>query len=142
MYCDILKNPIIIGILVGVIVYFFMKHKNKKNKKNKNKKKVSLIIPVISAIIAGFMVWSIDGSMNVKNNVASSPNKSAEISLPTQEIIKQNIDGSNPLNISGGVIDGINLGQPSDKLQSCQLIGKGIHVPTTLPDAFLDMDMF
>jgi hypothetical protein len=152
MYCDILRNPIIVGILVGVVVYFFLKYKNeKKIKKRKEKdknKNPPLAIPVIAAIVTGFLVWSFDGS---KSNTPDKININKEIknTEPGDGILKDinvnDIAGGNSNIIKDiGTINpnAVNIAQVSDKMESYQLIGKGIQVPTNLPDAFLDMDLF
>lgn len=143
MYCDILRNPIIVGILVGVVVYLFMKHKNKKNEKtnktekNKKNKHSAFVIPGMAGIIAGFLVWTLNESdkktVPVPPTKINIPQNNDNIVLENGPLIAPEINDANNSMIGGASID---------KMNSYQLIGKGIQVPTNLPDAFLDMDLF
>ena len=50
MNCDLLKNPLIIGLVLGVVTYLYLMWTN--NKKDNKKKKPGLITPIIVAVLA------------------------------------------------------------------------------------------
>ncbi len=60
---DIIKNPVIIGLLIGIIVYLYLKWENeteyeqtnKKNKKMKKPKEVNLLIPLCVGVACWFI---------------------------------------------------------------------------------------
>lgn len=150
MYCDVLRNPIIVGILVGVVVYLFMKHKNeKKQKKNKDKKDKNkhsaFVIPGMAGIIAGFLVWTLnesDKKVSPNNNVIAENRQLIPPEIEINDMKTSMAGGSLNNSIVGGALNNSIVGGASDKMNSYQMIGKGIQVPTNLPDAFLDMDLF
>jgi hypothetical protein len=130
MIFDILKNPIIIGILVGISAYLYLKwaKKPKKNKKNKqNKYKPNIIIPLTLGIIAGLGVWYYFSYTSNQSTVIK-PEKTMTVETLAKE----------PLKVD--VIDSLT-GQSNNSV-SYHLVGKGINFPNNLPDVFLDMDGF
>lgn len=132
MNMDILKNPIIIGLLVGVAVYMYLKWQNDKQskiEKNKNKKykekKPNILIPLAAAVIASFAVWSYFGS--------STTNK------PATDMTVENL-AKEPL--KEDIVSSLTNGTAGSDSVSFHLVGKGINFPHNLPDVFLDMDGF
>ena len=125
----IFKNPIIIGLICGLIVYFYLLKqkwdKEKQNKKNKKIENPNIIIPAVVAILVGCFVWYYWG----KSTSIIHPTSNMTIETLAKEPI-QNED----------VIDSLT-GQ-SNKSVSFHLVGKGINLPNNLPDVFLDMDGF
>lgn len=126
MYLDILKNPIIIGLVVGVITYVFMLMRNtkkyKKNQKSKEKNKPNILIPVIAAIVSGILVWLYFGSSETK----------PEMTMTVEKLVNEPLKESESSAKTGGSSDSV----------SYHLVGKGINFPHNLPDVFLDLDGF
>ena len=165
MYCDILRNPVIVGILVTVVVYLFMKHKKDKKKSSTvnteedttdDDKHSIYIIPILSGFVAGFLVWTLNESNDKNtskniNNINTTQQIDQNIIQDNKPLvvnadlnnINNNLNNVNNDNINNGNnnLIGGNVSQ-NDKFTSYQMIGKGIQIPTNLPDAFLDMDLF
>lgn len=134
---DIIKNPVIIGMTVGILTYLYMTWENdKKYKKNpKLKKPVNLLIPGVTAIIAWFIAY------NYSNQ--SSPTESTNLSqlppsLPNSgfKLIGDNMQPST-MSIKPPKS---SLSLSDDSTRSYQLIGKGVNVPNNLklPDEFIE----
>lgn len=131
MLGDIFKNPIIIGLIFGVITYLYLlKQKWDAEKKKKKNKKIkiedpNILIPVGVAILSGCFVWYYWGQnpqSNVPNTNMTVENLAKE-PLQNEEIIE-------------------SLTGQSNNSVSFHLVGKGINMPNNLPDVFLDMDGF
>jgi len=126
---DILKNPIIIGLLAGAIVYvYLLKQKWDAEKKKKKNKKIkvedpNILIPVGVAIMVGCIVWYVWGTPHI---------------VPTKTMTVESL-AKEPLQYED-VIDSLT-GQSNNSV-SFHLVGKGINMPNNLPDVFLDMDGF
>lgn len=94
---DLLKNPVIIGIIFGIIAYIYLKwDTDKKNLENKNKniepKKVNLIIP----LAIGLLGWFIAHNYYLNN-----------VSLVSEEN-DFNISKISPTNLIGGGMNNMN----------------------------------
>jgi hypothetical protein len=128
---DIVKNPVILGLVAGVLTYLYMKwNKNEeqkegkkgKGKKNKNKDKdeeseyTSLIIPAVVAAIIWFMAYGYFEYSKPSSDVASVQQTLPNI--PGYKLVK---DASS-----------------SDQVRSFSLINKGVKIPNTLPDVFIE----
>ena len=121
---DIVRNPIVLGILSGTIVYLYMYwQEEQKEKKNENRKPVSILIP---GVVASF-VWFITGCMNG----SEENNNYVRESLPEKSIIYRlddNVKLPNDNNSSFGS-------------KSFRLVGRGnIQLPDQ--DVFLDLADF
>ncbi len=132
---DIFKNPIVIGLTMGTIVYGYLAYtvnekneENEKKKKNKRKDKesVNLIIPLVVAIIAWFIAYAYfeynNESIDIKPVLSDR-----QPGLPL------------PLNVSpkfGFVKDVIS---ETSEPQQFSLINSGLTVPDNLPDILLDI---
>ena len=131
MLGDIFKNPIIIGLIFGVITYLYLlKQKWDAEKKKKKNKKIkiedpNILIPVGVAILSGCIVWYYWGH-TLQSTV---PNNNMTVETLAKEPL-QNEE----------VIDSLT-GQSNNSV-SFHLVGKGINMPNNLPDVFLDMDGF
>lgn len=56
---DILKNPVIIGLIAGLLTHFYLLWNNKKNDKHYyDNNQVDLIVPAIVAIIVWFIAYN------------------------------------------------------------------------------------
>ena len=136
---DIIKNPILIGIVVCGISFMYEKmkldKKLKKNPKYKNKYRTNIILPVVLGIISGLIAWKI----------FDKSQKLPHVSLPTGNILTEQKIGS-PVLHGGNANANTNANANSNILESSDhntvLVGKGITNPSTLPDVFLDMDVF
>ena len=133
---DIIKNPIIIGLVVGTIMYGYLSHiANEKNEENNKKKKhkrkeketVNLIIPLVVAIIAWFIAYAYFeyNTDNKTSNFQILPNDVESLPLPLPVSPKYNF-------IKDVITD------TSDP-RSFSLINTGMTVPTKLPDVLLDV---
>jgi hypothetical protein len=139
---DILKNPVIIGVVSGIMTYVYMnwqvsernklKRKNKKNKKeNEKEEEVNLLIPLIVCVIVWFLVYgyleySEKSSVEIKNQINSNINT---VKQPLQIANDGNFRFANDLNVTTS----------SSDPKSFSLLTGGITVPTKLPDVLIDM---
>jgi hypothetical protein len=129
MNIDLLKNPIIVGLLAGICTYIYMKWQNdKKYKKNdKHKKEVSLMIPIIVAMIMAFAMWSF-----FSQNSNGDELRQGQQQLPNNDLGSFDRNAGKMSSLSGS----------SDASKSIHLIGKGLQIPNEIPDIFLDMEAF
>lgn len=125
---DIIKNPVVIGLVVAVLTYLYLTwrqkkqeklNKHKKGKNNKKSKYVSLIIPGVVGVIVFFIAY---GYFEYNK-------KSVQPSLPTNNV-------SLPL----PVVPGYKLVKDvsSDQIRSFSLANKGVKIPSKLPDVFIE----
>ena len=117
---DIIKNPVIIGILFGVVSYAYLVWQNKKKNKNKNKdkkKKINLLIPVLISFIGWFIAYSY---FNYDNDT----NKNT-IPLPILPQKSYKFTG--------------NVNPESVDFHSVNYVSNGINIPTKLPEVLLQM---
>lgn len=73
MFFDLLKNPIVIGLILGTITYLYLYWENKK-KKEKNDKivdGVNYYIPIAVAILGWFIAYNIFGKWNTTIDTAN-----------------------------------------------------------------------
>jgi hypothetical protein len=122
-FWDIIQNPIIIGLFVGVVVYMYIKWKNDKEYKKKKKhnsnakqKQVNLLIPaiafIITVIIAHFYLSSGDKFTELQNlNPKEQKN---------YKFIKEMTEISEP--------------------NSFNLISAGIQMPNNLPEILFELN--
>jgi hypothetical protein len=122
---DIVKNPVILGLVAGVLTYLYMKwnkredEKKGKGRKNKNKNKdksedseyTSLIIPAVVAAIVWFMAYGY-----------------FEYSKPSVQQTLPNAPGYKL----------VREASSSDQVRSFSLIKNGVNIPKTLPDVFIE----
>lgn len=128
---DIIKNPVILGLVAGVLTYLYMKWnksengKKTKGKKNRTKNKendeqneyTSLIIPAVVAAIVWFMAYGYfeysKPTQDILNTQQALPN------IPGYKLVKQDASSS-------------------DQVRSFSLINKGVKIPSILPDVFIE----
>lgn len=125
---DIISNPVIIGLISGLLSYAYLKYKTdetnennlKKSKKGKKakpfvKQEINLLIPLTIAIIAWFIAY-----MYIDYN--------------SQRITVENpIDPKNQYQFEK---EGLSL---TSDAHSFELINNGVTIPKNLPDVLLDM---
>ena len=125
---DVVKNPVVIALFAGVVAYLYMKWKKdndkKKNKGKKNKstdeiKYIGLIIPAVVMVITWFIAYgySVYGKTPAKIQVQPMMNESV-MPLPNYKLIRD--------------------GPSSENVGSFSLLNKGVKIPRTLPDVFIE----
>lgn len=122
---DILKNPVIIGLFAGVLVYIYLwwclkeENKRRKNKNKKTKKDVNLIIPSVIAVIVWFIAYGYF-EYNTKEISVDKMNLDQPSDIPkTYKLVKDN--------------------SSSDNVASFSLLNRGISVPNKpIPDVFIE----
>ena len=122
MYFDIIKNPIVLGVLAGAVTYLYLWWSNNK-KKPKDKKEPSLFFPIIVAVVVAIVAYGY---------FSSGTCNSATI---VQEQIKQtNVPGSVGKNYQ------FEKSVSSESPASFHLISRGVNIPNTVnvPDVFIE----
>lgn len=128
---DILKNPIIIGLICGIITYGYLYYTAKNDKKKNKLKKINLLIPLAVTCIGWFIAHAYFG------------NKKQSILPPLQTTVGGSINPGLPLPYTVGsnnlpFVNDVISSNTSDP-KSFSLLTNGITVPTKLPDVLLDM---
>lgn len=125
---DVVKNPIMIGLVAGMITYMYIKWRNESMvKKNKNKKKknkdVNLLIPLSVFILFWFISYAYFSS--------DSNNKSSESTFVPK---KYKLTRDAPeIKLNSPVIS--NTSDPA----SFNMVSNGVHIPNHLPDIMFEM---
>lgn len=153
---DILKNPIVIGIILGVLVYLYLLWDNDKKYKNSNgkepKKDVNIGIPLIVAIVgavASYGYFNNSFVTNIDKNVDASINKLIDVESPQQLTGGGQINNSNSVPVklpSSHTSSNTQFIKPSksitdfssDNALSYVLTHKGINIPNNIPDVFIE----
>lgn len=146
----IIKNPIIIGLVAGVITYAYLswqtEKENKKKKHRKNKEDVNLLIPLVVAIIMWFVAYAYfeytptQDKLNLNtvrlpqnlNNLQNMNNVETNQFLGDINKIPIPIAPSKGYNFTGDV-----LPEPTDP--RFNLLTTGVNVPKDIPDVWLEM---
>lgn len=134
---DIVKNPVIIGLLAGTITYAYLTwsltEKNKKRqKKGKKKEEVNLLIPLVVAVIGWFIMYAYFEQSSEKQSSM----------LPMNYFDKAHTRIQMPLPIApkaGYKFVGDVVSESSDPKSFSLLAGGGISIPTKLPDVLLEL---
>ena len=137
MLVEILKNPVIIGILAGAIVYNYMAWNRKKEiekrlKKGKpikeSHKHNDIIIPSIIAIIVWFITFAYLNYKEEKSGQINQPNQLNQLNQLNQQMqTKINVPPIQTLN---------PLNSPSDIAHSITMVNKTAAV-TMPPDVIV-----
>ena len=144
----IIKNPIIIGLVAGVITYAYLssqtEKENKKKKHRKDKEEVNLLIPLVVSVIMWFIAYAYfeytpepirSNNMqitptNVNNlehlDMSQFLGNASKVPLPLP------IPPTKGYNFTGDVLD-----VPADPRFS--LLTTGVNIPKDIPDVWLDM---
>jgi len=110
---ELIKNPIVLGIITATIVYIYLDWK--RNEKSKKKlKDVNILIPLSVGCISGLIFYFIFN------------NTGMEISAPIIQEVNPIINPINPVNP-------IKL-NPEDMNTSFHLVGRNITIPHNIPD--------
>lgn len=121
---NIIKNPIVIGLLVGVIIYLYLYwEEDKRRKKNPESKKkpVNIVTPGVVAAIVWFVASSyLDYKSNTSTSIGAVKN--------TNQMV-QSIDQDNIIKLDA------NHGESLHRIEK-----NSIRLPPT--DVFIDMIKF
>lgn len=110
MYIDLLKNPIVIGVLLGVATYLFLlwnNGSNKSDRKTNKNKDVSLLTPIVVAVVGAFMTFCY-----FNNNESDDIRKNLMIKGEKYKFTESPV--------------------------SYHLISKGVSIPGKLPEVFIE----
>jgi hypothetical protein len=127
---DIIKNPVVIGLLFGSVSYAYLMWQNKKKNKNKNKdkkKKINIIIPILISFIGWFIAYSYF-NYDVDKNVVYEFNKSSNKNAMPLPMLPQK-----SYKFTG------NVNPESVDFHSVNYVASGINIPTKLPEVLLQM---
>lgn len=126
---DILKNPILIGVFVGVCSYMYLKHQVDQENKNLDskmpKKEVNLFIPLVVTVLAWFIAHNYFNASFV--SAPSGPQvETVVVNEPAAVVVEREM-------ISSGVGSG-------ESVKSYHLISRGMSIPNEipLPDVFIE----
>lgn len=143
MVINIFKNPVVIGLIAGTLAYLYLWWTSEKitdeRKKTEARKSVSIIIPIIVAVVAWFAAYmyfgNTDTSSNTLDNTVSGTTPIAGINLS-----RSNGAFTVPDNVANlSINENIDIVySSSDPAKSFHLIGKGINIPHKLPDVFIE----
>jgi len=133
---DIIKNPAIIGFVVGLLTYIYLVYNERKKSKNDDGKKenVNLMIPFVVAFIAWFIAYAYTSynyekteTLENLNNYMTQTNRTFQkVPLPTMSPPKYKF--------THDIID--DLSSP----QAMTLLNKpGLNLSQPLPDFMLEM---
>ncbi|AYV78257.1 MAG: hypothetical protein Edafosvirus8_7 [Edafosvirus sp.] len=121
---DLIKNPIVIGLLMATATYIYMSWDyGKQNEKNPKapKKEVGLLIPILVGIIGWFLAYGYFDTSPLPSTTIEQ-NKSLVILDKPSRLSKD---------------DNFTLSSDLGK-KSYHLIGKSIKLPNNIPDVFLE----
>jgi hypothetical protein len=133
MVIDILKNPVIIALLAGILTYLYIWWSNeKKYKKNPESKKMGVITPFIVTVV----VWIL----------AYGYNEMCDNTVPQEVVTLSNVNGIADINNLGLGDIKYKLAKAdipaisSESARSFHLISKGVNIPNNLklPDVFIE----
>lgn len=132
---DIIKNPIVVGLIASVITYIYLSWRaseNNKKKKSKDKKKeeVNLLIPLIVGVIVWFVMY---GYLEYKSTNLETHNPS---NTNYQQIVQ-------PLPLAPDAKFRFAkdvMPSSTSEPKSFSILTGGVSVPTkALPDVMLDL---
>ena len=136
---DIIKNPVIIGLLAGTITYIYLKwsldEKNKKRqKKGQKQEDINLMIPLVVSIIGWFIAYAYfeyTPEKNFSNQSVNFLDKTRDARMPLPIPIAPR---------AGYKFVGDVVSESSDpKSFSLLAGGGGVTIPTKLPDVLLEL---
>jgi flagellar basal body-associated protein FliL len=131
---DIIKNPIMIGFIAGMLTYMYIKWKNEpnmKNKKNKKKREINLLIPLVVFILFWFISYAYFSS-----------SETVEIKSFKKQAGLNDLDTLNKYKLARDTvdikIDPLKMSETTDP-ESFNLATSGVYIPNKLPDIFFDI---
>jgi heme/copper-type cytochrome/quinol oxidase subunit 2 len=137
----IIKNPIIIGLVAGVITYAYLswqaEKENKKKKHRKDKEEVNLLIPLVVSVIVWFIAYAYfeytpeQPHVNnqtlppiINNDMTQFLGNAGKIPIP--------VPPSQGYKFTGDVL-------PEQNDPRFSLLTTGVNVPKNIPDVWLEM---
>jgi hypothetical protein len=144
----IIKNPIIIGLLAGVITYAYLTYeadknnKKKKHRKEKDKEEVNLLIPLAVAVIIWFISYAY-----FEYTPDSGPGSNLQNIYQNDGIGQMtgliDVNGKRPMPLPIPPASGYRfvkdaIDESSDP-KSFSLLTTGVNVPKNIPDVWLEM---
>lgn len=141
---EIIRNPVIIGLTVGILVYIYMKwEQSKRHPNEKNKRKDSnLLIPLGVGIACWFVAHNYFENYNFiddgVNNKIDSDKLDFTQNIPTK-IEDSLVGGANLTNIGNNMMPSNNL-NVLPNLQSYHVLKRGVTIPDNInmPDVLLE----
>ncbi len=131
---DIIKNPIIIGLTIGVLVYLYLKWEQRQNPNEKNRRKdTNLLIPLGIGTACWFIAHNYFENYNFTND-----NINQNIETFATQILPEKMDLSETVMMGGGANIVNNVG--NNIKPTYHLLKKGVTIPTNLnmPDVLLE----
>lgn len=138
---DIIKNPVIIGLTIGILVYLYLKwDASTKKRDEKNKRKDSnLLIP----LFLGIASWFIANNYFEKYNFDETPTNNINLFIEnTNNELPYKLNLTDPV-MTGGANLVNNVGNKFSNIQphsSYHLLKKGVSIPNniSMPDVLLE----
>lgn len=142
----IIKNPIIIGLVAGVITYAYLswqnEKENKKKKHRKDKEEVNLLIPLVVSIIMWFIAYAYfeytPEQPRLGNAHVLPPNMNNLRDLDMTQFLGNTSKMPIPVpptkgyNFTGDVL-------PEQNDPRFSLLTTGVNIPKDIPDVWLEM---
>lgn len=146
---DIIKNPVIIGLTMGVLVYLYFKweaSKKENQDKNKDKRKDSnLLIPLFIGIATWFIAHNYYEKYNFDEVISNNINNNANYQIPERlelsEAAMINVDTNLVNNLHQPLFNNTNHSLFNNTTQpTFHLLKKGVTIPNNiaLPDVLLE----
>ena len=144
---DIIKNPVIIGLTVGVLVHLYFKWEDSKKEHNKQHKRKDsrLLIPLFIGIAVWFIAHNYYEKYNFDQVVSNNINYQLPYKLDLSEVGEVSKLPKASINMTGGdanLVNNINLNTRFNNIQqpTFHLLKKGVSIPNniTLPEVLLD----
>jgi hypothetical protein len=133
---DIVKNPIIIGLLAGLITYMYMRWKNDYYNKDKKKRKdINLLIPFSVFVVFWFISYAYFSN---DNEISILPSNIEEHIAEIEKKPDLNLNDKNDIGVK--IKTSVNkISETSDPV-SFNLVSNGVHIPTSLPEILFEMN--
>lgn len=129
---DIVKNPIVIGLVACILTYVYLSWrakqavKNNKSKKSNKPKDVNLLIPLVVGLIAWFVVY---GYIEYNKKPVLDNNPVRQITQPLPIAPNANYRFTKDV-----------IPETSSEIKSFSLLTGGVNIPTKpLPDVLIDV---
>lgn len=112
---EIIKNPVIIGLTIGIIVYLYLKWEQSKHPEEKDKRKDSLLLLPLGIGIASWFIahnyyenydfTNIEDITNEIITVVSTPINNENIQMSSYHVLKKGVSIPNKFEIPDIMID-------------------------------------
>ena len=136
---DIVKNPIVIALVSGVITYVYLSWQadknNKKKKHRKNKEEVNLMIPFVVSLITWFLAYAYFEYTPVPHNIIPHA-LHQNVDISDFDINKKQLPLPIPPSPGYKFVGDI---VPENQDPRFSLLTTGVQIPKNLPDSWLDI---